>query len=582
MVFFLFSACTEEEFEITEAPPTVDQAEIIVNEQSSAMNTFVFSNNSDAFIKVWEFSTGQQKKGDEVELYVPFAGEYSVKLTMYNAGGSVSFEDDFTVNQTDPDICNQELITLLTGGCDAENGKTWVVDSTTNAHFGLGPVDASGPIWYAAGALEKSGGGMYDDRYTFYLNNYQFEMETNGEVYINGGQAPEFPGSFESPVGDYTAPYEAPENLNFNLEQGNGNPILTISNGGFLGYYTGVNTYEILELTADVLYVKYLDNVNDFSWYVRFIREGYDSNAGGGGEEPDPVSLPIDFETAEPAFTTFGNSSFEVVDNPDKSGINTSDRVGQTVHGNESWAGLFVDLGEPLDFVANPQVAVKVWAPSTGEFQFKMEDIDDPDNFVEIIETVDVANQWVELVFDLSSAPEGLGKVVIFPGWGTTDGQTFYFDDIRIYEPPVNLPITFESVEPSFGVFGGNSFGVVDNPDQSGINTSSRVGETVHGNESWGGLFVELDQNLDLASNPTISIKVWSPIVTDMIMKLENLDNADLNTEITKTIDTANEWVELTFDFTGQPNDFGRIVIFPGFGTTDANTFYFDDIQFGQ
>jgi hypothetical protein len=75
---------------------------------------------------------------------------------------------------------------------------------------------------------------------------------------------------------------------------------------------------------------------------------------------------------------------------------------------------------------------------------------------------------------------------------------------------------------------------------------------------------------------------VWSPIATDIIMKLENLADANLNTEITQQITSANEWVELVFDFTGQPDNFGRLVIFPGFGTTEANTFYFDDIQFVQ
>jgi len=581
-IFFIIAAtvfagaCTEE-FEINETAPVPGDAELNVSPISDEANMFLFTNsNEDAFMKKWEFSTGQIAEGDDVELYVPFAGDYTVKLTVFTAGGSAEFESNFTVDQTDPEICNQEMLALLTGGCGTPEGKTWVIDSANAGHFGLGPPDATSPIWYAAGALEKSGGGMYDDRYTFFLNNYRYEMETNGDVYLNGGQAPDFPGAFESEVGDYTSPFPKPEITNYVLESENGSTTLTITGQSFIGYFTGVRTYEVLELTENTMTLKYFDTKNDFSWYLNLIQEGYDPSTGGG--EVDPVNLPIDFENVATGFTPFGGSSFEVVDNPDKSGINTSNKVAQTVHGAETWAGLSVDLDEALDFSTTPFVSIKVWSPVAGDFQFKFEDVSDPNNNIEILKTIPEANKWVEMVFDFSGAPAGLARLVVFPGFNSTAPETFYFDDIQIWEPPVEFPIDFESYNTNFTTFGGSSFEVVDNPDATGINTSSRVAKTVHGNETWAGMSVEMESSIDLATNPIIKVKVWAPVTGEFLLKLEDATDSNYAVEQIQNVTAAQQWVELSFDFTGEPSDFEKLVVFPGWGVSSDDTFYFDDI----
>lgn len=576
-----FSGACTEEYELSETPPVEDDANINVSPISGEANKYMFTNNNEnAFMKKWEFSTGQKAEGDNVELYVPFAGDYTVKLTVFNAGGSAEFESSFTVEQTDPEICNQELLTLLTGGCGTPEGKTWVIDSANAGHFGLGPPDATSPIWYAAGALEKTGGGMYDDRYTFFLNNYQYEMVTNGDVYLNGGQAPDFPGAFESEVGDFTAPFPNPEITNYVLDDEGDIPTLTITGQSFIGYFTGVRTYEIFELTENTMVLKYLDTKNGLSWFLRLIQEGYDGSEGG---EVDPVNLPIDFESSEPQFTPFGNSTFEVIDNPDKSGINTSDRVAKTVHGNETWAGLSVDLEGAIDFAATPNISIKVWSPVTGDFLFKFEDISDPqNNNFEVTKAIPVAEEWVEIVFDFTGAPAGLARLVVFPGFGTSDPNEFYFDDIQIWEPPVEFPINFESYNTNFATFGGSSFEVVDNPSASGINTSSRVGKTVHGNETWAGLVTDMASSIDLANNPIIKVKVWAPVTGEFQLKLEDANDSNYFVEQIQNVTTAEEWVELTFDFTGEPSDFEKLVLFPGWGTTSNDTYYFDDIIITQ
>jgi len=586
-VVLLVSACVEE-FELDTPAPTIDDANIAMDESTSEANVFVFTNDADAFRKVWEFSTGQSLEGDTVSLYVPFAGEYGVKLTIYNAGGSSSIESTFTVTDTDPSICSKELLTLLTGGCAATNGKTWVVDSASAGHFGLGPVDAVAPIWYAAVANEKIGGGFYDDRYTFFLNNSAFSMQTNGDVYINNGQGPNFPGSFESPVGDLTAPFTSPESLTYSIDESGDNPVIKISAGGFLGYFTGVREYEILELTEDVLFVKYLDNVNDFSWYQRFIRAGF--SAPVDPVDPGaPVNLPIDFEGGnEPAFDVFGGNSFAVIDNPDPSGLNTSNRVASTTHGNEVWGGVVVELANPIDLSTSTAMSVKLWAPVTGSFLLKLEHPTDPNIFIEKEVAVETANEWIELTVDFAGGlTDTYTKVAVFPGWQNNAPETYYFDDIQQVTapaPPVVLPITFENgEEPAFGVFGGSVWSVIDNPGADAVNGSARVGSVVHGNETWAGVSVDVTTAVDLSATPVLKVKVWSPIATDFLFKFEKIADANDFVEIQQPITQTNQWVELTFDFTGVSTDaFGRIAIFPGFGTTDPNTFYVDDITAGN
>jgi len=195
------------------------------------------------------------------------------------------------IENTDPLLLDKPLYNMLTGGVDATEGKTWVIDAGRAGHFGVGPNPSSGagdvPEWYQAGPFEKQGGGMYDDRYTFFLADFRYVMETNGNVYINAAQAGNFPGAFASEVGDYTAPYNAPDNLTWNIAEPEGEyPQLTISSGGFIGYYAGGRTYQIVRIEENELFLRLVDQANEgLAWYLRLVPEGYDS---GSDPEPEP------------------------------------------------------------------------------------------------------------------------------------------------------------------------------------------------------------------------------------------------------------------------------------------------------
>lgn len=492
-----FTACNEE-FVLEEAPEP-EEANFEVSSSSNGENYVVLSNSSGGFIKKWDFGNGASAEGSEVEAYFPFEGEYEVTLTVYSKGGSVSSSETISIANTDPTICNVEFLELLTGGCDQTEGKTWVIDAERSGHFGVGPPNAAGPDYYAAAANEKAGGGLYNDEYTFILNNYQYIQETNGDVYLNPAQAGNFPGAFEPEVGDRKAPYEAPENINYSVgEDDAGNPVISFNNNGFIGYNTGVNTYTILSISENEMFIRFNDaSTPDLSWFHRLIRKGYapvdasftattseltatftnsslnatsyawDFGDGATSTEENPVHtyaeagtytvtlnatapgesdsyatevtvaatpllLPLDFEDLEPAWTTFGGNTYSYIDNPDPSGNNTSNKVMEVVHGNEPWAGQFVDLAEPLDFSQSTELAVDVWAPSTGQVRLKLENINDNTDFIEIDADIPVANEWVTLTYDVSAAVgKTYGRVVLFPGWNVANAGTFYIDNLQ-------------------------------------------------------------------------------------------------------------------------------------------------------
>ena len=79
-----------------------------------------------------------------------------------------------------------------------------------------------------------------------------------------------------------------------------------------------------------------------------------------------PFEVPITFdnEFVNYFFGTFddtGVQAFATVENPDKSGINTSDMVGKFVNGHASWSGTYSPLNNPLDFSNGKVVSIMVY-----------------------------------------------------------------------------------------------------------------------------------------------------------------------------------------------------------------------------
>lgn len=134
---------------------------------------------------------------------------------------------------------------------------------------------------------------------------------------------------------------------------------------------------------------------------------------------------------------------------------------------------------------------------------------------------------------------------------------------------------------------------VIDNPDQSGINESSKVGELIKpaNSQPWAGGFSNPNpaNGVDATNGGQICIDVWLDEPGSFAMKLEGSSTAD-NWEVSKVATTSGMWEQICYSF-DEPSDVGghpatgnmftTIVIFRDLGTaheTDKVT-YFDNIS---
>ena len=429
---FALAGCEEEPSLGT--PPTTADAEFTYAPTATNPNVIEFNAKNKDLIAKWDFGNGTKAEGPTVLGTFPLKGTYQVTLTVFNSGGSASTTQTITIAQDDATLLNNAMYTLLTGGSAGKGYKTWVIDSTRDGHMGVGPnpSGAAGdyPEWWAAKKMDKSNTGLYNDQFVFHLKGFGFDQMTKGDVYINTGQAGNFPGATQNPKTDYTAPFADQMGQTWTLTMGT-DTTLTVSGKSFIGYYTGVNTYKVVRMSENELFLRYVDAANSqLAWYIRLVPDTYPVDNGGSN---DPTyTLPIDFESVEPKSNTFGGSTVAVVNNPHSGGINTSAKVLETVHGNETWAGFYFDMTNKFDFSSSKTISVKVWAPATGTFRIKLENRDNTTEFVEKDVDVTVANQWVEVSIDFSDAVAGkYGRLVLFPGWSVANAGTFYVDDIK-------------------------------------------------------------------------------------------------------------------------------------------------------
>ncbi len=318
------------------------------------------------------------------------------------------------------------------------------------------------------------------------------------------------------------------------------------------------------------------------------------------------LALPVTFDLAAVNYTVtdFGGNISSVVADP----ANAANKVLKTTkpNGAQTWAGTTIGAGftTAIPFSATAtQMSIRVYSPAAGlPIRLKVEDRNDNTKSVETEKLTTVANAWETLVFDFANQANGTAALnlaytynmaSIFFNFNTAgDGKVFYADDISFLASNVAgvvLPLNFESstLVYSFLDFGGGHVTVVNNPQSSGINTSAKVGKMVKGpgGEVYGGSFIELASPINFAANKKVKMKVFSPRVgAKVLFKVENFSNGALNFEKEVTTTVANQWEELTFDYTAisTANSYQRVVLIFDNGTagdgTANYTFLFDDI----
>ena len=319
------------------------------------------------------------------------------------------------------------------------------------------------------------------------------------------------------------------------------------------------------------------------------------------------LALPVTFDLPGVNYevTDFGGNISVPATDP-TNGANNVKRTTKP-NGAETWAGTTIgaNFNAPIAFTATrTQMSIRVYSPAAGlRVRLKVEDKTNNTRSVETEAMTQAVNTWETLVFDFATPSIGTASMnlaytydmasVFFDFGNSGTGSVFYWDDVTFLVTNVipnylTLPLDFQSstYPYPFVNFGGATATVVNNPNPSGINTSTKVGRMVKGApEVWAGSFIDLVNPINFTVLRTFKVKIYSPRVgAKLLLKVENPTNGGQFYEKEATTTMANTWEELTFDYTAIPFGFyARVVLIfdlgtPGDGSSNF-TYYFDDIK---
>ncbi|MBT8100654.1 MAG: carbohydrate binding domain-containing protein [Gammaproteobacteria bacterium] len=288
---------------------------------------------------------------------------------------------------------------------------------------------------------------------------------------------------------------------------------------------------------------------------------------------------PINFEILCPAPTVvnFNGGATTTIDNPDKSGINTSDSVAQMQKfADEVFGGTRFDLAAPIDFANGEAYKVKVWSSRAVPVAFKLEETGNPGGGRTIEISHSGSGMWEELCYDFTGQtasipnPPVLAVTIIFDlgvlGMASSDPDnwTFFYDDIEQVESCVDEPDPFDA-----GLLTNGSFEDGTSPWLSGVSSPIDAANIVDD----GGANVYF-VNVTAAGNAfDVNLSQKLTIIPDEVYTLTFRARSDRNRTILAGIglsdgdfSNTSQTVNLTPDY----QTFTLVLTAAGFG--DANS----------
>jgi hypothetical protein len=204
---------------------------------------------------------------------------YRITAVAYGPGGTattvtkdIKVQSDFTPSAS--------IVTNLTG----DGSKTWQVDKSIAAHFGVGPWSATSvtPEWWAASVNEKVGccNCFYTSSFTFTktATGYTLTVASPDGAFTKtgalAGGLPGIPASGDEGCYSYSG---GTSSFNF-VPAGSGiaasapstkTAILLGGNNTYIGYGALQKEYEILSITANTMYLRVQGTETGNAWYIR-------------------------------------------------------------------------------------------------------------------------------------------------------------------------------------------------------------------------------------------------------------------------------------------------------------------------
>jgi PKD repeat protein len=504
----------EDEKPSLEPAPKAEDLAIIVQPTDDPFRFTIINNSNVTGIANWDLGNGRRAKGDQVTGYYAMPGTYTITLTLYTNGGSAAATYNLTTTETDYALFDDPFFTVLSGGPDALEGRTWVLDSMRQGHLGVGPGDANSPIWWSAAPMAKSGHYIYNNEFTFKLVGFKYEIDTKGFTHAshNGANAGRAAGYYGAAVWEdaYDQDVVVYDELRGDMtwmaeKDGDKYFIVLDPSSAVLAYDAGGSrTYEVLEWNENFLHVKNLD-AEGLARFHMLIPKGYS----------DP-QVTFNLQVTEGSGPNEYRASLTNVVIPPGKVISSV-----TYNFGDGSVPITVsDYTQPVSHVymrrGNYQVSVSV-ASSDGTLTASA--MASPPNHHPDYE------------------PFLLDMMVIYTDFGETQLVQMGFDEA--------------------GATG--NLQIVSNPDPSRYpNRSATVARYFKQNSEWGNaeMILPSGYRFDLSQNNTFEMKVYGKAGDRVLLKLENTDRGGNawqtgTADLIYTIKQDNTWEVATYSLAG-------------------------------
>ncbi len=517
-----------EKKELGKAPDST-QLSFTIEQGEDAFHYVITNTSSINGIANWDFGNGSKATGDSATVYYPLAGTYTVTLSLYTETGSASVSKELEQTETDFSIFDDPKFTNISGGADDLDGKTWVIDSLSKGHYGVGPADGVGTEWWSADPLAKSGAHSYDDELTFLLTDFVVKYENNGKSFVKDFRVDD--SNYSNPVAgpggdDFVVDY-TPKDGTWMIQTIDEVDYLSLNGSTplFPTFDTGGDRmYKIIELTENRLEISTIGG-DESRWHYILIPKGY---------VPPTITYTLNHSEGTDNEFTFSLSD---VDIPEGESINEV----QWDFGDGSDVYTTSDYTEQV----NHTYMRKGTYPVVVTLKTSLGDL------VENL-SLDVANNnsaYEEFLLDAMVMYNDFGETALQPVQADAAGGT-------------------ASIE------------IVENPDKSMYpNRSSNCAFFSKENTQWANAYLQLPTGyrFDLEDRHTFKFMVYGAANDTILFKLEN---TDLGGDAWKTgthdfkyiIKESNTWEIATFDMAGIGAGFDWTgEIFTSDVTTDPN-----------
>lgn len=486
--------------------PTQDQLSFTVTPGSNDFKYVVKNTSSVPGLAKWTFGNGRTGSENTDTAYYPEPGTYTITMTLYTKAGSVTKTQQITTAKTDWVFFNDPDNITLSGGTDALNGKTWVMDSLSQGHLGVGPAGSNGLEWWAAAPLDKKGASLYDDEINFSIIGFKATLINNGKSFVKTFRAND--PAYSNPVsnaGDVTVNY-TPVPGKWAIQKKGNDKYLVMSGDKpmFPCFDVGAvnGEYKILALEANKLELVAIGGDNN-AWHLQLIPKGYVKPMLKYDLSVTPTANPNEYVLALsnvqlPSSMSVTSIKWTLGDGTEMTETNTSKAITHT-------------------YMRKGPYAINVTVNTSGEPVSKST-------------TVNVAQNHPDYV------PYLLDAMVMYQDFGESSYAPMGYDKSG----------------------GDGSIVTVANPNPSMYpNRSANVGKYTKINTEYANAFLKLKPGyrFNLTKQTTFKLLVYGKAGDVVLLKLENTDKGgnawQTGAESRYTIKKDNTWEIATFDFKG-------------------------------